>query len=120
MLGSIAKSGDPNFPTGRDGLIAVDKVGSKVLFLDPVTFETIEVLIGFAPRLHELAISPDHSLEYAPIYGDGKHGHNPNPGHLIAVFDLELRRHIGDLSVDPFFGSAWDALGVCWPALLCL
>ena len=34
MLGSIAKSRDPNFPTGHDGLIAVDNVGNKVLFLD--------------------------------------------------------------------------------------
>jgi DNA-binding beta-propeller fold protein YncE len=102
MLGLTEKSSDPNFPTGRDGLIAVDKVGNKVIFLDPVTLATIEVLSGFAPRVHELAISPDHSRAYAPIYGDGIHGHNPNPGHLIAVFDLQLRRHTGDFSVAPF------------------
>jgi hypothetical protein len=41
MLRPIEKLRDPNFPTGRDGLIAVDKVGNKVLFLDPVTFETV-------------------------------------------------------------------------------
>jgi hypothetical protein len=68
---------DPNFPTGCDDLIAVDKVGNKVLFLDPATFETVEVLNGFAPRVHELAISPDHPRAYAPIYGDGITGsHN--------------------------------------------
>ena len=114
MLGPIEKLRDPNFPTGRDGLIAVDKVGNKVLFLDPVTFETVEVLNGFAPRVHELAISPDHSRAYAPIYGDGIHGHNPNPGHLIAVFDLQLRRHIGDFSVAPFLaphGMRWGSAG---------
>ena len=68
MPGPIEKSRDPNFPTGRDGLIAVDKVGNQVLFLDPVTFETVGVLNGFAPRVHELAISPDHSRVFAPIH----------------------------------------------------
>jgi YVTN family beta-propeller protein len=114
MPGLIEKSRDPNFPTGRDGLIAVDKVGNKMLFLDPVTFETVEVLNGFAPRVHELAISPDHSRAFAPIYGDGIHGHNPNPGHLIAVFDLQLRRHTGDFSVAPFLaphGMRWGSAG---------
>jgi DNA-binding beta-propeller fold protein YncE len=112
MPGPIEKSRDPNFPTGRDGLIAVDKVGNQVLFLDPVTFETVEILNGFAPRVHELAISPDHSRAFAPIYGDGIHGHNPNPGHMIAVFDLQLRRHTGDFSVAPFLaphGMRWGS-----------
>jgi DNA-binding beta-propeller fold protein YncE len=114
MLGPMEKSRDPNFPTGRDGLIAVDKVGNKVLFLDPATFETIEVLSGFAPRVHQLAISPDHARAYAGIYGDGIHGSNPNPGHLIAVFELQLRRHIGDFSVAPFLaphGMRWGPAG---------
>lgn len=30
---------------------------------------------------------------YVPIYGDGIHGKNPHPGHLIALFDLKARRH---------------------------
>jgi DNA-binding beta-propeller fold protein YncE len=114
MLGLTEKSRDPNFPTGHDGLIAVDKVGNKALFLDPATFETIEVLSGFAPRVHQLAISPDHARAYAAIYGDGIHGNNPNPGHLIAVFDLQLRRHIGDFSVAPFLaphGMRWGPAG---------
>ena len=114
MLGPREKSRDPNFPTGCAGLIAVDKVGNKVLFLDPVTFETVEVLNGFAPRVHELAISSDHSRAYIPIYGDGIHGNNPNPGHLIAVVDLHLRRHTGDFSVAPFLaphGMRWGAAG---------
>jgi hypothetical protein len=68
MLGPIEKLRDPNLPTGPDGLIAVGKVGNQVLFLDPVTFETVGVLNGFAPRVHELAISPDHSRVFAPIH----------------------------------------------------
>ena len=31
---------DANFLTGSSGLIAVDKVGNRVLFLDPVTYAT--------------------------------------------------------------------------------
>jgi YVTN family beta-propeller protein len=114
MLGLTEKSRDPNFPTGHDGLIAVDKMGNKALFLDPATFEIIEVLSGFAPRVHQLAISPDHFRAYVAIYGDGIHGNNPNPGHLIAVFDLQLRRHIGDFSVAPFLaphGMRWGPAG---------
>jgi len=45
---------DANFLTGSDGLIAVDKVGNRVLFLDPVTYATEVTLDGFAPKVHEL------------------------------------------------------------------
>jgi aspartyl-tRNA(Asn)/glutamyl-tRNA(Gln) amidotransferase subunit A len=74
----------------------------------------VEILGGFAPKVHELAISPDHATAYAPIYGDGRHGNNPNPGHLIAVFDLAQRRHKGDFSVSPFIaphGLRWGPAG---------
>ena len=95
-------------------------MGNNVLFLDPVSLETVEVLGGYAPRVHEFAISRDRARAYAPIYGDGMHGNNPKRGHLIAVLDLQLPRHAGDFSVAPLFGSARDALGLCLPALLCL
>jgi YVTN family beta-propeller protein len=101
---------DPNFITGSDGLIAVDKIGNRILFLDPVTYETTLTLDGFAPRVHELAISPDHTRAFVPIFGDGIHGNNPNPGHLIAVFDLKARRHEGDFSTAPYLaphGLRW-------------
>ena len=103
-----------NFPTGNAGLIAIDKVANKVLFLDPVTYDTVATLDGFAPRVHEVAISPDRRSAYVPIYGDGKHGDNPNPGHLVAVIDLEARRHVGDISTAPFLaphGLRWGSAG---------
>jgi YVTN family beta-propeller protein len=93
---------DANFPTGLSGLIAVDKIGNRILFLDPQTYATTLALDGFAPRVHELAISPDHKTAYVPIYGDGIHGRNPHPGHLIAVIDLVARRHAGDFSTAPY------------------
>jgi DNA-binding beta-propeller fold protein YncE len=105
---------DPNFITGGDGLIAVDKIGNRILFLDPMTYDIDLTLGGFAPRVHELAVSPDRKTAFVPIYGDGKHGDNPNPGHLIAVFDLKARRHVGDLSTAPYLaphGLRWGPKG---------
>jgi YVTN family beta-propeller protein len=111
---------EANFLTGSSSLIAVDKVGNQVLFLDPVTYSTQLTLDGFAPRVHELLISPDRRSAYVPIYGDGIHGANPHPGHLVARFDLQERRHAGDFSTYPYLaphGLRWgprDQLyGVC-------
>lgn len=103
---------DPNFPTGTTGLIAVDKVGNQILFLDPRTYATVEVLQGFSLRVHELAISPDHTTAYAPIYGDGRHGDNPHPGQQVAEIDLAQRRHVGYLDVAPYYaphGLRWGS-----------
>jgi DNA-binding beta-propeller fold protein YncE len=105
---------DANFATGGNGLIAVDKVGNQILFLDPKTYATTLTLDAFAPRVHELAISPDHRTAYVPIYGDGIHGNNPHPGHLIALFDLVARRHAGDFSTYPYLaphGLRWGPQG---------
>lgn len=110
----MATRRDPNFPTGTAGLIAIDKMGNRVLFLDPASFGTVRTLGGFAPRVHELAISPDHTKAYSPIYGDGRHGANPNPGHQVAVLDLQAQRHIGDIDLAPFVaphGLRWGAAG---------
>ena len=105
---------DINRVTGRQGLIAVDKIGNNILFLDPLTYKTLLTLESFAPRVHELTLSPDHRFAYVPIYGDGKHGDNPHPGHLIAKFDLAARRHMIDLSTYPYLAPhslRWGAAG---------
>ena len=84
------------------GMIAVDRMGGQVLFLNPDTFVT-EVAIGGFPRtVHELLILPDAGLAYVPIYGDGIHGKNPNPGHVLAIIDLKLRKHVGDIDLRPY------------------
>ena len=83
------------------GLIAVDKMGTKVLFLNPETFETETVLEGFPRTVHELLVVPETGLAYVPIFGDGIHGRNPNPGHLLCIFDLEKRAHVGDIDLRP-------------------
>ena len=93
---------DRNFTSGTEGVIAIDKIGNKVLFLDPTTYVVTRSLDGFASRVHELLISEDHTKAFVPIYGDGIHGENPHPGHLIAVIDLKDKRHIGDFSTSPY------------------
>src|SRR5215470_7417910 len=70
------------------GLIAVDKVGGKVIFLDPVSYATTLVLDDFERVPHELLVVPQTATAYVPIYGDGIHGRNPHPGHLLSIVDL--------------------------------
>jgi len=84
------------------GLIAVDKMGTKILFLNPVTFTTETVLDGFPRTVHELLVVPETGLAYVPIFGDGIHGRNPNPGHLLCIIDLEKRAHVGDIDLTPY------------------
>src|SRR5450631_97803 len=78
------------------GMIAVDKKGCKILFLNPTTYETETVLDGFQPTVHELLVIPETGLAYVPIFGDGIHGRNPNPGHVLQVIDL-IKRKVADM-----------------------
>ena len=84
------------------GLIAVDKMGTKVLFLNPVTYETEVVLDGFDKTVHELLVMPEISRAYVPIFGDGIHGRNPNPQHWLCVFDLEKRALLTTIDLRPY------------------
>src|SRR5215469_16368723 len=85
-----------------NGMIAVDKIGTKVLFLDPVSFATEVVLDRFPRTVHELLVLPEMGLAYVPIFGDGIHGRNPNPGHLLCIVDLQRRAHVGDIDLTPY------------------
>ncbi len=96
---------------GTRGLIAVDKMGGKVLFLNPTTYET-EVEIGGFPRtVHELLVVPETGLAYVPIFGDGVHGRNPNPQHHLCVFDLHKRAHITTIDTRPYIAPHTLKLG---------
>jgi DNA-binding beta-propeller fold protein YncE len=88
--------------TNARGLFAVDKIGGKVLFLDPHSYETMLMLDDFERVPHELLCVPETSTAYVPIYGDGIHGRNPNPGHLLSVVDLEKRAHVADIDLSPY------------------
>jgi YVTN family beta-propeller protein len=93
------------------GMIAVDKMGGKVLFLDPATYETQVVLDGFPRTVHELLVVPETGLAYVPIFGDGIHGRNPNPGHLLCIIDLAKRAHVGDIDLRPYIAPHTLKLG---------
>jgi YVTN family beta-propeller protein len=93
------------------GLIAVDKMGTKVLFLNPVTYETEVVLDGFDKTVHELLVMPDISRAYVPIFGDGIHGRNPNPGHVLCIIDLLKRKRVGDIDLSPYVAPHTARLG---------
>ena len=96
---------------GAQGMIAVDKMGGKVLFLDPATYETEVVLDDFPRTVHELLIVPETGLAYVPIFGDGIHGRNPNPGHLLCIIDLHKRAHVGDIDLRPYIAPHTLKLG---------
>jgi len=93
------------------GLIAVDKMGAKVLFLNPATYETEVVLDGFQRTVHELLVLPEAGLAYVPIFGDGIHGRNPNPGHLLCVIDLHKRTRVTDIDLRPYIAPHTLKLG---------
>ena len=93
------------------GLIAVDKMGGKVLFLDPVTYKTEVVIDGFPRTVHELLIVPETAMAYVPIFGDGIHGRNPNPQHWLCVFDLEKRALLTTIDLRPYIAPHTLKLG---------
>src|SRR5215472_4060748 len=96
---------------GSHGMIAVDKVGAKVLFLDPVTYATEVVIDGFPKTVHELLVVPETGMAYVPIFGDGIHGRNPNPQHLLCVFDLHQRAHVATIDLRPYIAPHTLKLG---------
>ena len=96
---------------GARGMIAVDKIGTKVLFLNPETYETEVTIADFPKTVHELLIVPETGLAYVPIFGDGIHGRNPNPGHLLAIIDLKTRSHAGDIDLRPYIAPHTLRLG---------
>jgi YVTN family beta-propeller protein len=93
------------------GMIAVDKMGGKVLFLNPVTYETEIVLDGFDKTVHELLVMPETHRAYVPIFGDGIHGRNPNPQHWLCVFDLERRSLLTTIDLRPYIAPHTLKLG---------
>src|SRR3979409_2686872 len=96
---------------GARGMIAVDKMGAKVLFLDPASYETQIVLDGFQRTVHELLVIPETGLAYVPIFGDGIHGRNPNPGHTLWVIHLIKRTRAAEIDLRPYIAPHTLKLG---------
>jgi YVTN family beta-propeller protein len=98
-------------PGDARGIIAVDKMGGKVLFLNPVTCDTEVVIDGLPRNVHELLALPETGLAYVPIYGDGIHGRNPNPQHMVCVFDLGKQAHVATIDTRPYIAPHTPKLG---------
>ncbi|EIC83827.1 hypothetical protein [Serratia sp. M24T3] len=101
------------------GIIAVDKQGGKVLFLNADTLKVEKTLTGFPPNPHELLIIPQHNKAYVPIFGDGIHGDNPHPQHQIAVIDLSKRELSGFIDLSPLESPHTGRLGNDGKVYLC-
>ena len=71
------------------GLIAIDKVGNKIRFYDPGTLKQVKEIAAPEPCVHELALSPDRTTAYVPLYGDGIYGTNKNPNNKVMAVDLD-------------------------------
>ena len=82
-----------------------------MLFLNPATYETEVVIDGFPRTVHELLVVPETGLAYVPIFGDGIHGRNPNPQHLLCVFDLHKRAHVATIDLRPYIAPHTLKLG---------
>jgi DNA-binding beta-propeller fold protein YncE len=93
------------------GMIAVDKIGCKILFLNPQTYATETVLDGFQRTVHELLVIPETGRAYVPIFGDGIHGRNPNPGHVLHVIDLINRKVADTIDLSPLSAPHTVRLG---------
>ncbi|OON42212.1 hypothetical protein BTJ39_01765 [Izhakiella australiensis] len=85
----------------RHGLIAVDKQGNNIFFLNPDSFAIEQEINGLPPRPHELLILPDQGKAWVSVFGDGVHGDNPYPGHKIAVIDLRQRTLSNFIDISP-------------------
>jgi len=55
---------------------------------------------------------PETGLAYVPIFGDGIHGRNPHPGHLLCIIDVVTRAHVGDIDLRPYMAPHTLKLGL--------
>jgi DNA-binding beta-propeller fold protein YncE len=107
---------DVNNPTGRAGLVAIDKRGCRAFFLDPDSFDEVAQL-PLPARPHEVAISADGRSAFVSIYGNGIYGNNSEPGRTIVELDLASRTAVRTLDVSPYLaphGLAFGADGLLY------
>ncbi len=95
-----ADAGDPNHPTGRTGLILIDKIDSHVRFFNPSTWMEV-ASIEMPARPHDFVLSADHKLAYVAIYGTGVYGHNPKPAHEIDIVNMASHKIVNVIDITP-------------------
>jgi YVTN family beta-propeller protein len=115
---SAALMADANYPTGTRGLLLIDKLGSTIRFFDPTTFKE-RSSIAVATKPHDFVLTADRKTAYIPLYGDGIYGRNPNPGHEVAIVDMDSGKVTGTIDVAPYrapHGIQIDASGTIYVA----
>jgi YVTN family beta-propeller protein len=115
---SVALLADANYPTGTRGLLLIDKLGSHIRFFDPTTFKE-RSSIAVATKPHDFVLTADKKTAYVPLYGDGIYGKNPNPGHEVAIVDMEAAKVVGSIDIAPYrapHGIQIDASGTIYVA----
>jgi YVTN family beta-propeller protein len=120
VLGAVASAAllvaDANHPTGTRGLLLIDKLGSQIRFVDPVTFKERSAF-KVATNPHDFALTADRKTAYVPLYGDGIYGRNPNPGHEVVIVDVDTAKMIGSIDIAPYrapHGIQIDASGTIY------
>jgi DNA-binding beta-propeller fold protein YncE len=115
---STALGADANYPTGTRGLLLIDKVGSYIRFFDPVTLKE-RSSVAVATKPHDFVLTADRKTAYVPLYGDGIYGRNPNPGHEVAIVDMDAGKVTGTIDIAPYrapHGIQIDAGGTIYVA----
>lgn len=95
----------------KNGLLAVDKQGNRVLFLNPDTFAVEQELNAFPPTPHELLMLPHLEKAWVPVFGDDPQHAHPHAGHKIAIIDLRHRRISGFIDLHPLLSPRFGQLG---------
>ena len=113
---AIAATSTLNYPTGKQGLLLIDKLGAHIRFFDPATYKELSNFETPA-NPHDFVLSADHKTAYVPIYGDGVYGRNPHPAHEIQIVDLVARKSAGIIDVSPYqapHGIQIDSAGMLY------
>ena len=98
---SSVRGADANYPTGTRGLLLIDKLGSHIRFFDPTTFKE-RSSVAVATKPHDFVLTADRKTAYVPLYGDGIYGRNPNPGHEVAIVDMDAGKVTGAIDIAPY------------------
>ncbi len=91
-----------NNPTGKAGLIGIDKLGDAIRFFDPTSLAEEKVIA--LKNHHEVAISPDHKFAFASEFGKFAGGHFIESGAHITVLDLATKDVVRRIPTGPYKG----------------
>jgi DNA-binding beta-propeller fold protein YncE len=91
-----ARAGEQNPPTPF--LVVANKGDHTVGLVDVAAGRQVATVDAGGVTPHELAVSPDGRLAYAPIYGDAIIGRPGTDGRTLSVIDLAARKVVGTVA----------------------